>query len=293
MIASPGSPSPGASEDRAMADWHESAEATNSHPPPRVGLRRHVPSVLLGAFILFELIYLPAANFIKLVPLRLPESRGELDDDIQLRGKAYVEPVQWALDGLGTAMCRWGELTGQAQGWALFAPHFGHQASLPAVGVTAALLQSPFIPADPHVYFRLPGPSCRLFNYEYRLALLYWTWTEESYRERREEWDRAPGERVHRQKRSMLAYMRWRVGKYLRDNPGAAAPALVQLYADLIPSPPPEAPTAMRRTSVMKHAEWHRFALARWLPGAAPPPGYLPIQAPIWQVGWVWVPEED
>src|SRR5262249_37315331 len=155
--------------------------------------------VLLGVFILFELVYLPAANFIKLVPLRLPESRGELDDDIQLRGKAYVEPVQWALDGLGAAMCRWGELTGQAQGWSLFAPVFGHQASLPMVrivptlvpGVRPLILRSDFRPLDPNFYFQKPSPRCRLFNYEYRLALLYWTWSPESERDRPDEWRQA------------------------------------------------------------------------------------------------------
>src|SRR5947208_11851195 len=97
--------------------------------PERVAWRSYV----LGLFILFQLVYLPAANFIKLIPLRLPESNGELDDDIQLRGHDLIEPLQTAADAAGTAFVRWGEWTGQAQGWSLFAPIVGHQASLPEV----------------------------------------------------------------------------------------------------------------------------------------------------------------
>jgi hypothetical protein len=254
-----------------------------------VGLWERAPSVLLGVFILFELIYLPAANVIKLVPLRLPESRGELDDDIQLRGKAYVEPVQRALDGLGAAMCRWGELTGQAQGWSLFAPLFGHQASLPAVHIFTAssLIHSPFRPDNPEVYVRWPEPSCRLFNYEYRLALLYWTWTQKSFDENPDEWQRAALERVRRQNRSMVAYMQWRVNKYLRSHPGSVVPTAVLLSAEMIPSPPPESPWAFRAVERFRH-------LAYWFPATPSPPGCLPVAAsdPI-SMRWVWLPEDE
>src|SRR4051794_28848278 len=113
-------------------------EGSGISPPSRfgkgaggLGLRSHA----LGIFICFQLLYLPAANFIKLVVLRLPESRGELDDDIQLRGQQFPERLQTLADATGTAFVRWGELTGQAQGWSLFAPIFGHQASLPALSL--------------------------------------------------------------------------------------------------------------------------------------------------------------
>jgi hypothetical protein len=265
-----------------------------------VGLRERAPSVLLGAFILFELIYLPAANAIKLVPLRLPEARGELDDDIQLRGKAYPEPVQRALDSLGAAMCRWGELTGQAQGWSLFAPLFGHQASLPTVGLVWMTpprrwyeeLLSRFEPKDADYYFRLPGTECRLFNYEYRLALLYWTWSWESFAERRGEWRQAALDRVRRQQRSMLAYMRWRMDRYLLDNPGRPTPDAVELYAHLIPTPPPGSVSSR----LGMPSGFRTMFLARWFPNTALPPGCLPVQAYDPEPGpatWVWLPEEE
>jgi hypothetical protein len=79
----------------------------------------------------------------------------------------------------------------------------------------------------------------------------------------------------------MLAYMRWRVDKYLRENPQAVAPTVVELDAELIPSPPPGSPDAMRQAPLT-------FGLAWWFPGTLPPPGCLPIQADR-----DWVPEED
>jgi hypothetical protein len=149
-------------------------------------------------------------------------------------------------------------------------------------------LQSSFRPDDPHVYFRLPWRSCRLFNYEYRLALLYWRWDYwDYYRDHRDEWRQMAVERVRWQNRSMLTYMRWRVDKYLREHPRAVQPAIVALFADTIPSPPPTSPNALRR-------DGHPFQIAQWYPGPPPPPpGHLPIQAFDPQAGWVWLPEED
>jgi hypothetical protein len=261
-----------------MNDARENAESANAGSRSRPGLA----SVLLGVFIIWELVYLPAANFIKLLPVRQAPHKGELDDEVQIPADESASgPAQVVRDGAAAVLSRWGELTGQAQGWALFAPTFGHQASLPAVGFGGTTFHSSFKPVDPHVYFRTPWPSCRLFNYEYRLALLYWRWTPESYREHPEEWRQAAVRRVRWQHRSMLAYMRWRLDKYLRRNPKAVAPTVVGLYAELIPSPPPEAPDAMRQAPMT-------FGLARWLPGTPPPPGNLPIQA-----GRAWLPEED
>lgn len=178
----------------------------------------HPSSFLLGAFILFQLAYLPMANVIKLVPLDLPESKGELDDDIQLHGRAFAEPVQSVLDAVGVACLRWGELSGQAQGWSLFAPAFGHQAALPIVTATridpttgqvkSETYRSRFEPADPARHFRWPESRCRLFNYEYRLALLYWVWSPEQFAEQPDAWRQAAMRRVQRQRRSMTEYMR-------------------------------------------------------------------------------------
>jgi hypothetical protein len=286
-----------------MSDAPGSVGTVQAHSGHRTG-GRSLPSLLLGIFILWELLYLPAANVIKLLPVRLAAHKGELDDEVQLPADESAHgPAQAVRDGLAFGLSRWGELTGQTQGWALFAPTFGHQASLPVVAIqqpgallpVRVQLQSPFKPVDPHVYFRSLWPSCRLFNYEYRLALLFWRWDNEKmsngsyFSEHREEWRQAAFQRVRWQNRSMQAYMRWRVDKYLRENPQAIAPATVALGVETIPSPPPDSPFAFRRDG-----PW--FWLALWSPKAAVPPGNLPVQAiDLWSqpMRWVWLPEED
>jgi hypothetical protein len=241
-------------------------------------------SFLLGAFILFQLLYLPAANFIKLVALRLPESKGELDDDIQLRGQQFPDRVQTLADAAGTAFVRWGELTGQAQGWSLFAPIFGHQASLPATGFDGPGIYSDFIPKDPSKYFRLPWSNCRLFNFEYRLALLYWTWTAERMREEPGLWRRAGLMRVRRQQRSLQSFMNWRLHQYVTANPTAPPPTQVTLFAQLLPAPDLDLETGPRTR--------FGFWIARYLPGTQAPAGCLPVQA--WDTdAFIWLRIED
>ena len=75
----------------------------------------------------------------------------------------------------------------------------------------------------------------------------------------------------------------------LRDNPGRPPPDIVYLYAQLILTPPPDAPSGRKAIWPSGPA----MPLARWFPGTPPPPGSLPLQA--WGVppGWVWLPEED
>jgi hypothetical protein len=215
---------------------------------------RHPSSFLLGVFILFQLVYLPAANIIKLFALRLPESKGELDDDIQLHGQQFPEPLQTVADATGTAFVRWGELTGQTQGWSLFAPIFGHQASLPMVILPNATLRSEFSPMDPDSYLRLPSSSCRLFNYEYRLALVLWAWERSSYEENRDRWHQAIQKRVARQHRSIQTYLAWRTHGFALGN------SPVYLYAELVPNPPLHDPSFERAAALP-------FPLAIWEPG--------------------------
>src|SRR3954471_1873534 len=132
-----------------MNNAPDSVDTTQAQPQPG---RRSLPSLLLGIFILWELFYLPAANCIKLLPVRLPPHRGELDDDVQIPAEPSAGgPAQVVRDGLAFGLGGWGELTGQTQGWALFAPTFGHQASLPEVvfvqpppGPPSVRLQSSF-----------------------------------------------------------------------------------------------------------------------------------------------------
>src|SRR5207245_4170557 len=88
---------------------------------------------LLGWFILFQLVYIPGANVLKFLPATLPPRRDEFDDNIQLPGRLRLSALQPVLDSAVAASDRWGELTGQTQGWSLFAPHFASQSALPRV----------------------------------------------------------------------------------------------------------------------------------------------------------------
>jgi hypothetical protein len=250
-------------------------------------------SYALGVFILFQLVYLPAANCIKLIALRLPESTGELDDDIQLHGQQFPERVQALADGIGTAFVRYGELTGQAQGWSLFAPVFGHQASLPMLAVdwsakpgpkSYAYFESEFARKQDFVSYRLPSTNCRRFNYEYRLALLFWTFEAGTYEAHRDDWDEALKRRVRRQYRSIQAFLNWRFSQLAARFPPGQTPVALLLCAKLYPDP-----------EVLKDLYlWvdtnYIFMMAHWTPGLTPPPGMAPVQA--WSKGLVWLPIE-
>src|SRR5262245_46191791 len=157
-----------------MNDLHDNVEALECQTQPRLD-RPSLPSVLLGVVIVWQLLYLPAANFIKLLPVRLPPHKGELNDEVQLRADESARgPAQSVRDGLAFGLSRWGELTGQTQGWALFAPTFGHQASLPVVtlnqrvfGLRPGQFRSKFAPSEPPAYFPFHWPWCPLFNLQH------------------------------------------------------------------------------------------------------------------------------
>ena len=67
-------------------------------------------------------------------------------------------------------------------------------------------------------WFRLPESRCRLFNYEYRLALLYWVWSPESFAKEPDAWRTAAVTRVLRQQRSIEAYLAWRQRQFMQDH---------------------------------------------------------------------------
>lgn len=230
---------------------------------------------LLGWFVLFQLVYIPGANVLKLFPATVPPRRDEFDDNIQLPGTLRVSALQPLLDGVVAASDRWGELTGQTQGWALFAPYFAPQSALPRVVLRwddgrEVVRRSEFEPSDPDHYFRPPEPSCRLYNSEYRMALVYWSWSEQSFADHRAEWRQKLLDRVRIQRRSIQAFLRWHVRHYRHDHPNAAMPDEVELRARLVPAPPIDG--GPRGPIVEK-------PIAKWRPNDPPDPGLLPLEA--------------
>src|SRR5262245_13907355 len=111
---------------------------TDSAMAPR-SVPHRIASYLLGVFVCAQIVYLPLANIIQRVPRRMPPLPDEMLVRHQCEGEVTTsEPVQSAIDAIGTATDRWGELTAQNQGWSLFAPRFGAAGTFLTLQVTAA-----------------------------------------------------------------------------------------------------------------------------------------------------------
>jgi hypothetical protein len=267
------------------------AGETSSTGVAPAGFAQRVCSWLLGAFICLELVYLPAANALKLVPLRKPVPRSELFDEPQLRAGETRPDWLAPLDALGAACDRWGELTGQVQGWSLFAPYYGRMASLPVVIFVwrdpprELRVPSHFAPVDaerPGV--RPPEPRCRLYLYEYRMAVAGWSWAPRPLEEQSLTLAENAAAQARRLHRSIPAYLRWSLDRYRAVHPDDRAPDVVELRAALFPAPDP-------RTGIRPHGR--DLPIAAWEPAGEPPPGHIPLKIFEPSTGrLVWLPAE-
>jgi hypothetical protein len=187
-------------------------------------LAARIASCLLGVFLCVELLYIPLANFIQLIPREPTPLPDEISGRLQREGQATsAEPVQAAINNTGHACDRWAEATGQGQGWSLFAPRFGEAGTFLTLDVlfedgTRTELRSHFEPADPDHYVRFDVLNYRLFYREMSYALIYSTWTPESFSKQGEEWRQVIRKHVVALRRSLSAYVRWRLANEL---PGA------------------------------------------------------------------------
>ena len=236
---------------------------------------------LLGVFVVFQLMFIPLANYIKLVPVRMPEHQGEIDGDLQTRlppGAKCHEPMQSVFDATAWVCTRWAEVSGQGQCWALFAG-FGERASFPIVELRwpegdhlePVRLASHFEPADPTHYFYWPEPCCRIWNYDNRMTLIHFVMTPQL----------VPDPEIYRQecfncvrdmRRSMSAYLRWKVDRYSSAHPDLPRPETATLIAHILPDPSPGA-------SYRDRASAFEIPLARWTPGRATEPEEAPLEA--------------
>jgi hypothetical protein len=235
-------------------------------------------SVLLGMFVLFQVVFLPLANLMQFVPRELPAEKGELNIHVQREGTVSNQRwLQEGINGLGSALDRWSELSGQGQVWSLFAPDFGKQSIFPEVQFNAAngqlwrvTIRSKRIPGDPAHYFRWPSSSSRPASYEFLLTSVYWYYTPESLEARPNEWRDAVLGRVREQQRSLQAYFRLQVRLLRMTSKDIPDPDEVILRVRIIPSPEPGS-TIARPALTMP--------LARWFPGKFPDPDFLPVEA--------------
>jgi hypothetical protein len=195
-------------------------------------------SYLLGAFVCIELVYLPLSNLIQRVPRRMAPLPDELITRFDREGQVTnFEPVQCAIDATGGACDRWGQLTAQGQGWSLFAPRFGENGTFLSLHVTGSdgsttELRSRFEPADPDDYVRIDLTHHRLFNQEASFAILYALWTPDSFTTRGEDWRQAVREWVTTFRRSLSAYVRWRLRE---EHSGKNAPEVIVAVRVFLP----------------------------------------------------------
>lgn len=233
-------------------------------------------SVLLGLFVLFQAAYLPISNLIQLVPRQLSKPSGDLDIRVQRDGTTTdVRPLQSIINNLGTAIDRYGELTGQVQAWSLFAADFPTNSVFPVLQFVRAdgsqySMHSRIMPNDPDHYFRWPGSLSRLNSYDYLLAVVYVHYSDESLRERGDEWRDAVRDRVRRQQRTLEAYFRFSLGTFRQLRPDCPTPREIILNVVVRPSP---------RPGSLERGPETELPLARWFPDREVPAGYLPVEA--------------
>jgi hypothetical protein len=202
---------------------------------------------LLGAFVVVQLVYLVAANLLPLLPQHVA-TEGEMTDDFTFSGRTFPSDyLQTSLEGATALTRKYGEATGQMQNWALFAPAIAHQATFPVVelewnyGPTARRLKLAclFEPEDPRHYARFDLTQSRLFNYEFRLTQSLWFCTEESLASSPEFWQQWLAHRAGRQRRSLHAYLRWKVRTFVTEHPGEPLPTAAVMYVRCYPIIPP------------------------------------------------------
>jgi hypothetical protein len=202
---------------------------------------RRITSYLLGAFVCVQLVYLPLANFLQRVPRQPDPLPDEILGRLQVERRASeTDGVQGSIDAAGKACDRWAQLTAQGQGWSLFAPRFGEAGTFLTLDVistdgTHTELRSRFEPVDPSHYVRFDVLNYRLFYREMSYALVYSLWTPDSFEKEGKEWREAIRDYVTVYRRSLSAYVRWRVKSELPST--AVREVLVNVRVFLPPKP--------------------------------------------------------
>jgi hypothetical protein len=233
---------------------------------------KNVARVLLGLFVSWQLLFLLVSNLLGTLQDIRPHLVG------QLPAVAQVAPawsngegsVHAALQRTTRAARRYAELTGQPQDWSLFAPAVAHEVPFLAVELrwddpsgqdrTSALprpvwLLSDNEPPDPNRFLRVG--NFRLRRFEGTIDL----------------------EKVAPDWRAILAYLRWRWDRVRSERPDWPVPKQVILCVRTYHIPPPPGPRPW--TWIWEPPDADRpqsQPVARWQPGAAPDPSYLPIE---------------
>src|SRR5260370_2328275 len=192
--------------------------------------RPTMAQLLLGLFISWQVLFLPAANYLAFFPHGQAEE-GELSDSRSAPDQAGASSaVKKAINLAAGITDAWSYLTGQVQAWWLFAPDVPRAATFPVVElrwdddadsatIPPVRLRTIVEPDDPQAYFRPPSSFDRLFHYEVRLGLILSNWNVQTLAQDPEFWCGAIKDRVRRQWRSTRAHLRWYVQYVHRGHP--------------------------------------------------------------------------
>jgi hypothetical protein len=241
-------------------------------------LARRGLAVGVGVFALWQLVFLPAANLIDFVPRRpgSPDTGPSLDLYQERGAFTTVEPLQRTAEIAGDVLDAWSEVSGQDQGWSLFAPGCPPHSLFQAVELRFAdgapvEFRSRFEPTDlQNPAPRLPLVHDRAFNFEALLTTPGGYCSPESLAAHPEMWSRELPATVRDNHRPILAWLRWHTAEYRRTNPGREPTEVVLKYR-YFPTPLPGEARGWTKAVVER-------PYARWKPGATPEPGFLPVE---------------
>jgi hypothetical protein len=270
-----------------VGQWLNILRFAMAHPmqPPAFDLAaerasepRGRAAVLLGLLIVWQLVFIVAANLLDFFPHRV-HRLDELTSYRELQaGTKNPCPTAHALANITDG---WAQLTGQYQQWWLFAPDFPPQSTFPlvelrwddsALGLAPVQLRSSLEPQSTASYFHPPTSADRLLHYECNLGLGYVYWSERDAAVDAANWRQLLLDMVQSQWKSMRAYMRWRTAEYLAAHPDLPPPDEVRLLIRIYPTPAAGELPGRRSLPIDR-------PYARWRCAENGPPEMLPVQA--------------
>ena len=238
-------------------------------------LAHRVLAVGVGLFAAWQLFYLPAANLIDFVPRRMTGPTLEpINDPYQAKGTfTSFEPLQRTAEWTGDLLDFWSEVSGQEQGWSLFAPGPPPYSLIPAVEFRFAdgshdTLLSAYEPTDlQNPGIRTPLVHNRLFNFEAQFIFPAWYSPPEEVAklyappedvEKLPESFRDLPESVRIMRGPIRAWLAWRLKVYRAAHPDRPAPREVILKYRYIPTALPTEPRGWDRPAEERpYARWH------------------------------------
>jgi hypothetical protein len=219
-----------------------------SHTP-----KPKVTQLLLGVLIIWQLVFILAANLFSITgsyfPARNNLENGRSTEIGAISARLIAHTV---VTGINEVTSRWAQITGQFQGWSLYAPHVPTQAVFIVTafrwaddrewrrddpGMTRRISRSEK-PENPEHYFR-PFGTFRLQGYEANLALVMWTWDDSAVANDPEGWHERLAAHVRKNRKSIQAYLQWQLNSLVKEQPEKPAPKQVFLLARIyrIPNP--------------------------------------------------------